>query len=107
MRVAHLPAFLVVICNDFTQFLYQGLLGQVGTGRFIMQAGVGERLETADKRSEGLNRIPIPERAVPQSALPNAFHQILQQKGMSVQEILLHLDLRKPTFVLEQLWSKA
>jgi hypothetical protein len=54
-----------------------------------MQARVGARLDTADKCGEGFNHIPIPERAVPQGALPNAFHQILQQKGMGVQEILL------------------
>ena len=39
MGIAHLPALFVVILNDFTQFLYHGLLGQAGARRFIMQAG--------------------------------------------------------------------
>src|SRR2546429_8781956 len=79
MRVACLLAFLIVIRNHFTQFLYQGLLSQAGTSRFIMQAGVGSRLETADKRDEGLDHISIPERAVPQGAFANSFRQILQR----------------------------
>jgi hypothetical protein len=54
-----------------------------------MQPRVGPRLETADKRGESLNHIPIPERAVPQGALHNAFRQILEQKGMGIEEIVL------------------
>ena len=77
VRVAHLPALCVVIRNDFTQFLEQGMLGQAGGHRFIMQAGVGARLETAGKRGECLNHIPIPERAVPRRSLRNAFQQVL------------------------------
>ena len=72
-----------------------------------MQAGFDARLETADERGKGLNHIPIPQRGIRQGASPNAFQQILQQKGMGVQEILLDSDLRKPTFVLKQLGSEA
>jgi hypothetical protein len=38
-------------------------------------------------------------RAVRQRALRNAFHQILQQHGVGVQQILLDLDMREPAFV--------
>src|SRR5690349_12011124 len=51
MWFAHLPgALFVVIRDDFTQFPDHGLLGQAGARRFIMQAGMGARLETADQR---------------------------------------------------------
>ena len=53
-----------------------------------MQARVGPRFETADKRDEGLNHIPIPERAVRQGVFRDALRQILPQKGMGIQEIV-------------------
>jgi hypothetical protein len=51
MGVAHLPALFVVIRDDFTQFLYHGLLGQAGARRFIMQAGMGASRNCGPARS--------------------------------------------------------
>src|SRR5579863_10304133 len=72
-----------------------------------MQPEFDPGLNTADQFGERSDHILVSERSVRRRTLRNVVHQIIQQAGLGIQEILPELNVREPTFVLEQFGSET